>query len=594
MKVDVLIQGGTVVDGTGTPARVADVALVGGRIAAVGTADAPRLDVEAARVIDATGLLVTPGFVDVHTHYDGQVSWDGEMAPSVFHGVTTAVIGNCGVGFAPARPADHQRLIDLMQGVEDIPGSALHEGLTWDWESFPDYLDAIDRVPRTLDVLAQVPHDPLRVYVMGERALAGEAATEADVAEMRRLLREALLAGASGFSTGRSDNHKDVHGRDTPAAIAAASELAGIAQAFRGLDHGVLSAVSDFDLNQGKDCFEREFDVLEAMAEASGGRPFSVSLIQRIKDTEEWRRILRRAEAASARGVPMRAQVASRGIGVILGLDATFHPFLGFPTYKALAHLPLSERVARLREPAVKAQILGETPDKLSGDGSSVPPLADQLLGNLDFVAMRLWPLTDGFDYEPKLSESLLARAMGRGQTTLECLYDALLEEDGRALLYFPIFNYLAGNLDVVGEMLHHPLALPGLTDGGAHVGTICDASMPTFLLSYWTRDRQKNPLSIERAIQMLTADGADHLGLGDRGRLVPGQRADVNLIDHATLQLRKPRLVADLPAGGKRFLQDAVGYRATFVAGVETVRDGQLTGARPGRVVRLGHPPAS
>jgi N-acyl-D-aspartate/D-glutamate deacylase len=590
--VDLLIRGGRVVDGSGATPYLADVSVTNGIIVAIDVDPAAGSASDARRVVDATGLLVTPGFIDIHTHYDGQVSWDGEMAPSVFHGVTTAVIGNCGVGFAPARPSDRDRLVELMQGVEDIPGSALHEGLTWDWESFPDYLAAIDRVPRTIDVLAQVPHDPLRVYVMGDRAVAGEAATTEDIASMRGLLRAALEAGACGFSTGRSDNHKDAHGKDTPAAQAAVDELVGIAEAFRGVGHGVLSAVSDFDLNQGKAAFGGEFDILERMAEASDGRPFSLSLAQRIKDTGEWRRILARAEAASARGVPMRVQVASRGIGVILGLDATFHPFLGFPSYKAIAHLPLAERVRELRDPVVRARLLAETPDKLSGDGSSVPPLADQLLANLDFVAMRLWPITDGFDYEPKMQESLLARSMARGQPTLEGVYDALLEEDGKALLYFPIFNYLAGNLDVVGEMLHHPLALPGLTDGGAHVGTICDASMPTFLLSYWARDRKRHGITVERAIQMLTADAADYLGLVDRGRIAVGLRADLNLIDHDGLKLCKPRLVADLPAGGKRFLQDAVGYRATFLAGIATVEGGELTGAKPGRVVRMGRLP--
>ncbi len=582
MKHELVIRGGLVVDGSGEPAVAADVAIDRGRITAIG----PTL--RGQREVDASGALVTPGFVDIHTHYDGQVSWDADLAPSVFHGVTTVVIGNCGVGFAPCKRADRERLIELMQGVEDIPGSALHEGLTWDWESFPEYLDALGRVPRTLDVACQVPHDPLRVTVMGDRAVAGEPATDADVAEMRRLLREALVAGAVGFSTGRTDNHKDIHGRDTPAARSASSELAGIAEAFRGLDHGVLSAVSDFDLNDSKTAFDGEFDVLERMSEASGRR-FSVSLMQRIKDSEEWRRILRRAEAATARGVTMRVQVAPRGIGVILGLEATFHPFVGHPTYKAMAHLPLAERVQALRRPDVRERLLAESPDRVSGDGSAVPPLVDQLLQNLDFVALRLWPLVDGFDYEPRLPDSLLGRAMGSGRRTIEVVLDALLEDEGRALLYFPIFNYLQGNLNVVADMLHHPLALPGLSDGGAHVGTICDASMPTFLLTHWTRDRQDRRMSVERAIQMLAADTAAHMGFADRGRLAPGLRADLNVIDHGALRLRKPRIVADLPAGGRRFLQDAVGYRATVVAGEVIVTDGQLTGARPGRVLRGG-----
>jgi N-acyl-D-aspartate/D-glutamate deacylase len=584
MTFDLKITGGMVVDGTGAPPRRADVGVRDGLIVEVGACDAP-----ATRVIDASGHIVTPGFVDLHTHYDGQVSWDPDLAPSVFHGVTTLVMGNCGVGFAPVRAQDRNRLIELMEGVEDIPGTALHEGIRWTWETFAEYLDALEASPRTLDVLAQVPHDALRVYAMGDRAAVGQPATEADIAVMRAELRSALEAGAAGFSTGRSDNHRDPRGGETPAAEATAAELCGIAQAFVGLKHGVLSAVSDFDLTRGRDRFDAEFDLLERMVEASGGHRFSLSLIQRIQDSEQWRRIVARSEAANTRGLTMRLQVGARGIGVLLGLTATFHPFMGFPSYKAIVRLPLPERVRRMRDPEFKARMLAETSEKVSGDGSAIPPLADELLSNLDFVAMRLWRFSEGFSYEPGLQDSVLAAAYANGQTTLSRLYDELLEDDGKALLYFPIYNYLSNDLSVVAEMLAHPLALPGLSDGGAHAGTICDASFPTFMLTCWARDRAQGQLPLERVVQMLTADGADHMGLRDRGRIVPGLRADLNVIDHAGLSISRPRMVEDLPAGGRRLLQDASGYRATIVAGVPVVEHDALTGARPGRLVRMG-----
>lgn len=579
--LDLKVLGGTVVDGTGAPGRVADVGVRDGRIVAIGTVDEP-----AKRTIDAAGCLVTPGFVDIHTHYDGQVSWDDTLEPSVYHGVTTAVLGSCGVGFAPCHADDRERLIALMQGVEDIPGTALTEGITWEWESFPEYMDALAKTPRTMDIAVQVPHDAVRVYVMRDRGIAECAANDEDIAKMRDVVREALEAGAVGFTTGRTDNHRDPEGKPTPSAEAKVRELCGIAEAFHGLEHRVLQAVSDFDMAESPARFDVEFDVLEQMAEAAG-RPLSVSLMQRNKDTAQWQKILRRAESATERGVPIRVQVAPRGIGVILGLEATFQPFMGFPSYKKIDHLPLEEKVAAMRDPAFKAQLLTEKSGRVAGDGSQIPPLADELLAHLDFVAMRLYRLVDGFNYEPRRDESLLAEAFAKGQTALETLYDALLEEDGRRLLYFPIFNYIDQTLDNVREMLTHPLALPGLSDGGAHVGTICDASFPTFLLTHWTRDRAEGRIPVERAVQMLTQDAATHMGFDDRGVLAVGKRADVNVIDHAALKLRLPHLVDDLPAGGRRFMQDADGYRATICAGEVVVEDGTLTGARPGRLVR-------
>jgi N-acyl-D-aspartate/D-glutamate deacylase len=584
MAFDLKIVGGLVVDGTGGPSRRANVGVRGGRVVEIGACDGP-----AAETLDAEGAIVTPGFTDLHTHYDGQVSWDGDMAPSSLHGVTTCVMGNCGVGFAPARERDRKRLIELMEGVEDIPGAALAEGIQWDWESFPEYMSAIDRRPRTIDVVCQITHDPLRVYVMGERAFAGSAATEDDIKAMRALVREALGAGAAGFSTGRTDNHRSVDGSATPSAEATIRELVGIAEALSGFRHGVLQAVSDFDMETSKDRFDAEFDVLERMAEAAPGHPLSLSLMQRDLDTTQWRRILARAEKANEKGTNLRVQVGARGIGVLLGFEATFHPFLGFPSYKAIATLPLEERVRRMREPAFKARILGETSEKIAGDGSNVPPMADRFLANIDLISMRMFRLGAAPNYEPPREESLFAEAMRTKQTPLEVIYDALLENGGRELLYFPVYNYAGFDLDAVREMLGHPLALLGLSDGGAHVGTVCDASFPTFMLTHWARDRARGRFSVEAVVKMLTHDTSRYIGLTDRGTIELGQRADLNVIELDKLRLLRPELVADLPAGGKRLLQRAEGYRATIVNGRAIARDGRLTGEAPGRVARIG-----
>ncbi|PKL77008.1 MAG: amidohydrolase [Candidatus Melainabacteria bacterium HGW-Melainabacteria-1] len=582
MQYDLKITGGTLIDGTGAAAYAGDIGIRDGKIVAVGEVEG-----EARQQIDASGAIVTPGFVDIHTHYDGQISWDSDMKPSSIHGVTTAVLGSCGVGFAPCRPEDHETLIALMEGVEDIPGSALAEGLSWDWESFPEYMSALEKRPHSIDFCLQLTHDPLRVYVMGERAVHDQPARADDIAKMRDLLREGLLAGAVGFSTGRSDNHRSASGAHTPAAQAFADELNGLAQAFSGLSHGVLQAVSDFDMSEGPEPFEREFDLIEQMAETAG-RPISISLMQRDQAPNQWRRIIARAEAANSRGLDMRLQVGARAIGVLLGLDATFHPFMGFPSYKEISQLPLAERVAKLREPARKAQILQEKSEPVAGDGSSIPPLADLLLSQMEQWGMRMFQLGENPNYEPAMQDSIGMRARQRGESVLSGLYDALLEDEGRALIYFPLYNYAPGNLNDVHTMLSHPLALPGLGDGGAHVGTICDASFSTFLLSHWARDRQGDKLGLEQVVKMQTHDTARFIGLTDRGTLAPGQKADLNIIDFEALRLLPPRLIADLPAGGKRLMQDAEGYRATIVSGVVIAEGGQLTGAMPGRLVRM------
>jgi N-acyl-D-aspartate/D-glutamate deacylase len=580
---DIKIINGRVIDGTGAPAREVDVAIKDGKIAAIG-----KVTEDADRVIDAAGKLVTPGFVDIHTHYDGQVSWDEELSPSCYHGVTTAVMGSCGVGFAPVREQDRARLIALMEGVEDIPGTALAEGITWEWESIPEYMEALDAKPHTIDFAVQATHDPIRVYVMGDRAIAEQEATDEEIAQMREIVREALEAGAVGFSTGRTDNHLSADGKMTPASEATVRELCGISEAFKDVEHGVLQGVSDFDMNTDRGRFDEEFDIFTKMVDASGNAPMSISLLQRDADTEQWKRILERVEQAHAGGQDMRVQVAARGIGVLLGLQATFHPFMGFPTYKTIAHLPLAERVAKMRDPEFKAKVLSETSDNVSGDGSALPALADVFLQNLDFVAGRLYQFGGDFDYEPDYTKSLYAKALDKGIPVLEAVYDAMLEKDGEELLYFPIYNYLEQNLDNVHTMLTHPRALPGLSDGGAHVGTVCDASFPTYMLTHWTRDRSRGPrLPLERVVQMMTADTAEFIGFSDRGTLEVGKKADVNVIDYDALSLDDPYIVHDLPAGGARLIQRARGYAATIVTGEVVIENDELTDARPGRLAR-------
>ncbi len=590
--LDLLIKSATVIDGSGAAPVTADVGLRDGRIAAVG-----KVSAAARETLQAEGAWLTPGFVDIHTHYDGQASWDQTFSPSIHHGVTTVVMGNCGVGFAPLRPGEQQRLISLMEGVEDIPGVSLAEGIQFRWESFPQYMDALAAMPHSLDFACLVPHDPLRMYVMGDRARGHEVATLDDVAGMRTLLRQALQAGAIGFSTGRSDNHRTSRGHETPASEADVRELTGLASAFDGLGHGVVQVVSDFDLMRDLAAqlpggaqptsarFDAEFDLVEQLARASG-RPLSMTWLQRDPGGDQYQAIARRVEAAVAAGLPLYLQTAARGIGVINGLDASFHPFMGFPGYLEVAHLPLPERAAALRDPARRSRILSGKSGKLAGDGSSVPPLVDILLARIDLISARMFPLTDTPDYEPALKDSMLVRAKMRGVPPLWVLYDYLAEGDGGNLIYFPVFNYNQGNLDVIAGMLRHPRALLGLGDAGAHVGTVCDASFSTFMLTHWVA---RGHLRLEQAVQMLTQRNASYLGLADRGRIAVGLRADLNLIDPSALALPKPRLLRDLPAGGKRFVQTARGYLGTWVAGQAVQRNGVPADARPGRLIRAG-----
>jgi N-acyl-D-aspartate/D-glutamate deacylase len=584
MTYDLKITGGLLYDGDGGAPVHANIGVKDGRITEIGACDGA-----ADRIIDAAGAIVTPGFIDLHTHYDGQISWDEEMRPSVNHGVTTMLMGNCGVGFAPVRPDDHDRLVRLMEGVEDIPGTALHEGLTWNWETFPDYMNAIDAMPHAIDFAVMIGHDPVRVYAMGERASSHEQATDEDIANMRAMVREAMEAGAAGFSIGRTDVHRTADGDWTPSAEASVAELTGIASALDGLDHGVLQIVNDFNLEREGDQFDKEFAIVEAFVRAGGGKPASISLMQRDMAPDDWRRILVETERLNADGINFNVQVAPRAIGVFQGLQCTFHPIMAQPSYIEIKDKPLAERVAIMRDPAFKKQCLSEAPVQLAGEGSSVPPIADTMIAAIALVANKFFRLGETPDYEQPAEQSLGAEAQRDGVSAMEKLYDTLLEMDGRQLIYFPIYNYTEFNYDNVHKMLMHPNALPGLSDGGAHVGTICDASFPTYLLSYWCRDRKRGRIDLARAVQMLTADGADYLRLKDRGRLREGMRADINVIDHNKLRLGPPTMVQDLPAGGQRLLQPVTGYRATLVAGEQVIDNDEVTDARPGRLVRFG-----
>ena len=563
---DLVIRNGTVVDGTGAPPFEADVAVRDGRIAELGAVRGTGRE-----EIDARGLLVTPGFVDIHTHYDGQATWDAHLSPSSWHGVTTAVMGNCGVGFAPCRPEDHDTLVKLMEGVEDIPGVVLTEGLAWDWETFPEFLDAVEARPHDIDLAAQLPHGPLRVYVMGERAARLEPATPDDIARMAELAREAIRAGALGFTTSRTLNHRTSEGKPTPTLEAAEDELLGIALALRDVDAGVLQLVTDF-----KDA-PVEMAMLRNLCHRSG-RPLSVSLAQ-AGTSDHWRRVLEWLREGAADGLPLLAQVAGRPVGLMLGFDATLNPFVGCQHYQPLRGLSLAERVAELRKPDVRDAILADAEQGRFSKGTG--PL-------LDFT--RSFLLGDPPDYEQKPSQSVAARAERAGRSPAELAYELMLADEGRAMLYFPFLNYAEGSLDPSYEMMNDPNTVLGLGDGGAHLSTICDASFTTHMLTHWTRDRTRGPkIPLETAIQWHTRDTARAVGLDDRGVLAPGYKADLNVIDYEGLTLRAPRMQRDLPAGGQRLVQDAEGYRYAIVSGEITYRDGEPTGALPGRLVR-GH----
>ena len=558
-----VIRGGTVIDGSGAPPYQADIAISGGRIADVGNVTA-----RGAEEIDAKGKLVTPGFVDVHTHYDAQVTWANHITPSSNHGVTTTLIGNCGVGFAPCRPEQREMLIELMEGVEDIPEVVLTEGLPWNWQTFPEFLDALDKRQFDLDVATQVPHAALRVYVMGQRGADREPATAADCDAMARLAAEGIRAGALGFSTSRTINHKTLDGRHIPTLRADEAELAAIARAVGETGAGWLQVISDFD-----DEIDTEFAMLRRLVAASG-RPMTITVLERDSKPQEWRRLLEHVATANAAGERITGQVLGRPTGVMLGFEISQHPFVACPSYQAIARLPFAERIAALRQSDVRARIL-----------------ADEFPGRTLNSRVRTWdrifPLGDPPDYEPPAERSIGARARALGVDPATLAYDTLLENDGRTILYRPLSNYAHGNLQTAREMMAHPNTLVGLGDGGAHVSVLCDASAPTSMLTHWTRDRRSGRFPVEWAIRRLTRDNALAVGLADRGLLAPGLKADINVIDYDHLTLHAPRVVYDLPAGGRRLMQDADGYVATIVSGLVTARDGTPTGALPGRLIR-------
>ena len=564
---DMVIRSGSVIDGTGREAFTADVAIKDGLIVEVG-----KVSGAGQREVDADGALVTPGFVDIHTHYDGQATWSNRMSPSSHHGVTSVVMGNCGVGFAPVRPTDHDLLIELMEGVEDIPGVALSEGLSWEWESFPDYLDYLSKRQFDMDIGAQLPHAALRVYVMGQRGADREPATAEDVLEMRRLTEEAIRAGALGFTSSRTLNHRSVRGEPTPTLQAEYDELVGMASALHSSGRGVMEMISDFD------DLDEEFSLLESMVR-SAGRPMSISLAQGISD-HGWRKVLGKIESASNAGLAMRGQVAPRPIGILLGLTTTLSPFTTRPSFSEVAKLPMAERVAALTDPMRKARILEEP----TGHGF-------MRLFRLMDEGRKIWLMTDPPNYEPDPTDSLHAQATSRGLDPWSYVYDMLLQNQGKALLYTPFANYAENNLDCCRDMILHKDTVMGLGDGGAHVGTICDASFITSLLTHWGRDRTRGEgIDLPTLIKCQSSDTARAVDLTDRGTLEAGMRADVNIIDFDNLNVRLPEMVNDLPAGGARLQQRADGYQMTIVKGEPTYIAGQATDALPGRLVRKTH----
>jgi N-acyl-D-amino-acid deacylase len=568
---DLVIRNAHLVDGSGQPGRDADVAVDGDTITAVepsGTIAA------GTRTVDAHGLLLTPGFVDVHTHYDAQVTWDPYVTPSGWHGVTTALMGNCGVGFAPASPDRHEWLIQLMEGVEDIPGSALTEGIKWGWESYPEYLDVLEQLPRVMDIGSSIAHGPLRAYVMGERGAANAEPTDAEIVEMARLVEEALRAGAFGFTTSRTPIHKAKDGELVPGTTADEHELLGIAAAMARVGRGVFGFAPDHALVP-----VQEWPWMRKVA-ALTGQPICVNLNQSDKAPEVWREVLRLLDEAHADGLPIIAQVAGRSIGILYCLQGSVHPLLFHPAYQEIADLPLAERLVALAEPERRRRIIDEIPD----DGGFFQSAVLNGLG-------RIW-LVDGenIDYEPDAVDSVAAVAARAGVPAMQLVLDQLTAHDGNGMLYAPFFNYSYGDLSFTEAVTRHPHTRMGLSDGGAHCGAICDGGMPTFMLTHWTRDRTRGEkLPLEYVVHRQTSQTAALYGIADRGVVAPGMRADLNLIDYGRLGFEVPRMAYDLPAGGRRIVQKARGYVGTWVAGVQTVDHDEFTGATPGTLLRAG-----
>ncbi len=585
---DLVIRNGTIVDGTGEAPYQGDIAIDDGKVSAIG-----RIEADGRENVDATGLLVTPGFVDIHTHFDGQITWDPLLTPSCWHGVTTVVMGNCGVGFAPAAPNRHEWLIGLMEGVEDIPGTALSAGMQWNWETFPEYLDYLDTLPKALDVGTQVPHGAVRAYVMGERGAMNEPANPEDIHEMKELVREGIEAGALGVSTSRTIVHRAIDGVNVPGTFAEEDEMMAFGEALAEAGTGVFelapAGVTGDDMNLP----DREVAWMRRVSAATG-RPITFALVQLDAEPDHWKRMFDLSEEAAAEGADLYPQVTARAPGVLLGLQ-TNHPWVNTPTFQEVSghyklgegdahHLrrtPIEEVAAEMSKPEVKAKLMEEL-------SAAQQDIAFINLG-------RVFPLEEPLDYEPSEDDSVAAMAERDGRDPYDLLYDLMLEDDGKRLFFAPTLNYTEFNYEVVRKMLTHPRAALGLDDAGAHCGVICDASMPTFMLTHWARDRSRGEgLPLEFAVKKMTQDTARLYGLNDRGVLRPGMKGDVNIIDLERLQLRAPELAHDLPAEGRRLIQKAEGFVATIVSGEVVMREGEDTGARPGKLVRGEQQPAA
>ena len=563
---DLIIKNGTVYDGTGRKPFFADVAIKGNKIVAIG-----ELEESSKEVIDAKGKIVAPGFVDIHTHYDGQVTWDPYLRPSTYHGVTTVVMGNCGVGFSPCKPEERDWLISLMEGVEDIPGTALHEGINWQWESFPEYLDTLEDKPLAIDVGTQIPHGAVRAYVMGQRGIDREEASQEEIEQMSQIVKEAIEAGAFGFSTSRTEKHKDSSGALTPSITAHKNELVSIAKSLGEIKSGVLQGISDFY------DFETEFNIFKEMSESSG-RPISITVEQMDQRPDWWHQLLDGIEEAQGEGVNMYGQVPPRATGINMGLTATLNPFTFYPSFYELSKQSLEEKVAAMKDPAFKEKLLSEDPVSIGN------PLVDEITQSFN----KMFRLGEPANYEPEPDASFQAIAKKQNISPQEVAYDCLLEKEGKALIYHPLFNYLPGNLDYVERMLNHPYSISGLGDAGAHCGAISDASFPTTLIQHWGRDRKRGKkIPLEKLISMQTLETSRLLGITDRGVLKKGYKADINVIDFENLTLHEPEVLHDLPAGGRRLVQRASGYEYTIVSGQIAFKDGESTGVLNGRLIR-------
>ena len=562
---DLIIKNGLIYDGKGSEPFEADIGISEDKIVAIG-----KIEENSIETIDAKGKIVTPGFVDIHTHYDGQVTWDPYLRPSTYHGVTTVVMGNCGVGFSPCKPDQRDWLIGLMEGVEDIPGTALHEGIDWEWESFPEYLDALEKKPLAIDVGTQIPHGAVRAYVMGERGINHEEASEDEINKMKEIVREAVEAGAYGFSTSRTEKHNDVNGKLTPSITAHKTELVEIAKSLGEIDKGVLQGISDFY------DFESEFDIFKSMSKESG-RPISITVEQQDARPDWWIQLLDGIEDAQSEGIQMFGQVPPRATGILMGLTATLNPFRFHPSYMEIAELPLDERVQIMSDSSFRDRLLGE-------EGVSINPLVDEIVQSYE----KMFKLGEPANYEPDPKDSFQSLSETSNRTAQEIAYDAMLEKEGRALIYHPLFNYQPGDLSLVEKMLKHPYTISGLGDAGAHCGAISDASFPTTLVQHWSRDRDRGEkLPLKTVIKMQTSETASLLGINDRGILEEGYKADINIIDYEKLTLHEPEIINDLPAGGRRLVQKASGYDYTIVSGAVAFIKGEATGVLNGKLIR-------